>query len=83
MELEYTKRAEDDLKKLSREIQRRILQKVRFFVSAPEPLKFAKRLIDDPESDFAFRIGDWRIKFIVNKNTIVVHRVEHRSQVYK
>lgn len=82
MELRYTGRAENDLKKFSREIRERIMQKMQFFISVPEPLKFAKRLTDDLEGDFAFRVNDWRIKFTVSKNTIIVHRVKHRPTAY-
>lgn len=82
MQVGYNRRAERDLEKLSPEVRERILEKMRFFISTPNPLKFAKRLTDDPEGDFVFKIGDWRIKFTVSKDTVVVFRIKHRSRAY-
>lgn len=82
MKLSYTQPAKENLDKLSPDIKERIVHKMQFFASAPDPMKFAKRLTHDPEGDFAFRVGDWRIKCVVTQNTIFVFRIEHRSRAY-
>lgn len=47
------------------------------------PFKAAKRLSADLEGTFRFRIGDWRVKFISDGNTLLVTRILHRSEAYR
>lgn len=82
MEIRYSYKARDDFKELPREIQKRIAKKMRFYASQENPLKFAERLTDIRESEFRFRIGDWRLFFDVRGNKIFILRIKHRSKAY-
>ena len=83
MEVRYTYKAAEDFKRLPRDTQKRIAQKMRFYVSQPRPLKFAKKLIDPREGEFRFRVGDYRIFFDVKKDTIFILKIKHRKDAYE
>lgn len=74
-----------DLKKLPKEIQRKIIKKLDYFMDFPEPLKFAEKLKDKDLGDFRFRIGDYRMFFDVDfrNNKIVILKIGHRKNIYK
>ena len=55
MEIFYTQKAAKQLKDLPLAIQKRIVEKMRFYAKQNNPLKFAERLIDYREGDFRFR----------------------------
>jgi len=46
MKIFYTHRAAEELKSLSKPVQKRIVSKMRFYASQENPLNFAKRLGD-------------------------------------
>jgi len=54
-------RAAEDLKRLPRNFQKRIADKMRFFVSSGRLIKFAKRLKDMSLDDYRFRVGNHRV----------------------
>ena len=78
----YTSAAKKDLARLSREVCKRILNKVDDYADTPDPLVFAKRLHGDIEATYRFHIGDWRVKFEAESNLLIVKRVRHRSRAY-
>ena len=71
------------LKKLSRIVQRRMVIKLDFYAASSDPLKFAESLKDKSLGDYRFRIGDYRIIFDVESNSIIVLLVGHRRDIYK
>jgi len=71
------------LKKLPKQVQRRILQKLDFFVSHHDPLKFADTLLDPAAGDYRYRIGDYRVIFDVDKNKIIILIVGNRKDIYR
>jgi mRNA interferase RelE/StbE len=83
MKIFYTHRAAEELKSLSKPVQKRIVSKMRFYASQENPLTFAKRLVDVREGQFRFRIGDYRVIFDVAKDSIYVLKIAKRSDVYK
>jgi len=82
MDVVYSPLAEDFFKKCAPDIRKRILKKMRFFASASDPLRFAEHLTDDKEAPYRYRIGDWRVKFSVEKSMIVVKRIGRRDKIY-
>jgi mRNA-degrading endonuclease RelE of RelBE toxin-antitoxin system len=46
MKIFYTHRAAEELKSLSKQVQKRIVTKMRFYANQEDPLVFAKRLVD-------------------------------------
>ena len=77
-----TKRGQRDLDELDRNIRRRILIKLNAYAATPNPLTFAKPLINLPPTTHRFRVGKYRILFFVEGNTIFVERIELRKEAY-
>lgn len=86
-ELLYTKKALEDLKGLEKNVARRIVMKLGFFIEQKDPLSFAKRLKDPRYGEYRFRIGDYRVIFDVDsKGTLkilLILTVKHRKEVYR
>lgn len=80
----YTKQALSDLHRFSVATQRRIADKVRFF-TLNNPLKFAKKLVNNELGGFRFRIGDYRVVFDIVKNNkeIFILKIAKRDEIYK
>ena len=82
-----TKRARKDILNLSIEDARRITKKLRFFISAPNPLYYAKPLTNTEVAEYRFRIGDYRVLFDVdsrgNITILTILTVQHRKNVYR
>ncbi|MBU2524525.1 type II toxin-antitoxin system RelE/ParE family toxin [Patescibacteria group bacterium] len=76
-----------DLKKLTSKVSERILKKLDFFESKPNPLKHAKKLKNSDYGTYRFRIGEYRVIFdIDNKGNIkilMILRIKHRKDIYK
>lgn len=72
-----------EFKKFPKNIQRRILQKLDFYVSIPNPLDFAEPLIDKRFGEYRFRIGDLRVFFDFGKDKIMILNISHRKDAYR
>ena len=83
MKITFSHRAFRQLSSLDKRIQRRIIEKLDFYISQKDPLKFAERMSSPEFGEFRFRIGDYRIIFDVIKDQIMILRVGHRKDVYK
>jgi len=62
------KSAVKDIEKLSSQIRREILEKLKFYSSQENPFKFAESLKDRAVGDYRFRIGDYRAIFDIKGN---------------
>ena len=81
-EIEWTEDAENDLDKLDINIAKRIVRKATWIAAnfdniVPEPLegKF--------KGKYKYRVGDYRIVYSLEHNTIVIEFVGHRSIIYR
>lgn len=73
-----------DLKKLPKTLQRRIKEKLEFYLAQTEPLDYAVQLVGNKKSgEYRFRVGDYRIVFDKQHNTLIILYIEHRREVYK
>lgn len=79
----FRPRAEREFKKLSRQIQTQIRDKLKFFISTPNPTDFAVHLRDFELGSYRFRIGDYRVTFDIQGDHIVILKVGHRREVYR
>lgn len=79
----YKKPAVRDIKKLSPQIRERIKLKLEFFYAQADPMKFAEHLTKPADAQYRWRIGNYRVLFDVDDSTIIILRVQHRSEVYK
>lgn len=80
---EFKVQAVKDLKRLPKEIQKRIIKKLDFFISTSNPLNFAEKLINFEIGEYRFRIGDYRAIFDVEEERIIILTVGHRREIYK
>jgi mRNA interferase RelE/StbE len=69
------------LKKLEKDLQRRIISAIERIRIRPE--SFVRRLVGEPY--FRLRVGDYRVILDINhrKMTIIILYVEHRKKIYK
>jgi mRNA-degrading endonuclease RelE of RelBE toxin-antitoxin system len=81
MEIEWTETALDDMAGLDRGIARRVKRSVERF--AETGVGDVKRLqgIDPPE--YRIRVGDYRIRFLLDDETLRVLRVRNRWEAYR
>lgn len=83
MKAEFTERALKDLRSLDKVAQKQVMKKLEFYIEAPHPLTYAKKLTDFEDGDFRFRAGTYRIVFDLNSNLITILRIQHRRDVYR
>lgn len=81
MEIEWTETAHDDMAGLDKGIARRVKQSVERF--AETGAGNVKRLqgIDPPE--YRLRVGDYRVRFHLDDDTLRVLRVRNRREAYR
>ena len=81
MEIEWTETALEDMAGLDKGIARRVKQAVERF--AETGADNVKRLqgIDPPE--FRLRVGDYRVRFYQDSETLRILRVRNRREAYR
>jgi mRNA interferase RelE/StbE len=79
----YKKRAAKDIQKLSKQIQKRLKNKLEWFIAQENPLEFAEPLIKPADAQYRFRVGTYRVLFDVEDKNIVILHVQHRREVYR
>ena len=80
---EFTKQAFRDIKKLPKDIQKRIVEKLNFYCSQKNPLSFADHLINFEIGSYRFRIGGYRVIFDTEKTRIIILTLGHRREIYR
>lgn len=80
-EIVFTKRSVVDLEKLDDSTKRRILSKLKEY--AASPFEFAHKLSDPRIGSYRFRVGDFRIIFDVDGNSIIILRIGNRRDIYR
>jgi len=73
----------DDLKKLPRQLQVRIIEKLDFYSGTQSPLEFAEPIRDHAFGEYRYRVGPYRIFFDIKQNKIIVLRIKHRRDAYR
>jgi len=81
--LKIESRAKKDLQSLDFVVQKRIAKKLKFFLEQPDPLQFARKLIDTTGGDSRWRVGHYRLVFDVKGSVIMLLRVQHRKDIYR
>ena len=77
----FTQRAIRDLESLNKQIQNRIVNKLKEY--AEEPIKYAHKLTNPEIGTYRFRIGDYRVVFDIENKAVVILRIGHRKHIYK
>ena len=78
--LKLKSEAERDLSRLSSDVALRVLRKIEHMRN--DLAGDVKRLVHFTPG-LRLRVGDWRVLFAVENDTIVVWRVVHRSEAYE
>lgn len=82
-QLLYKKPAVKNIRSLSPQVQKRLKLKLEFFIAQPNLLDFAEPLTKPADAQYRFRVGDYRILFDVEGNSIVILHIQHRREVYR
>lgn len=85
-QIEFDSEAEDDLGKLDREIQRRIIRYLRDRIATTnDPRRFGAPLRRELSGLWKYRVGDYRIICRIEAKKLVVYviRIGHRREIYK
>jgi len=83
MELIFSRSAFRQLSSLEKTVQKRIVEKLDFYLSQKKPVKFAEKLRDSYLGEWRFRIGEYRIIFDVENNKIIILKIGHRRNIYR
>ncbi|MBD3191659.1 MAG: type II toxin-antitoxin system RelE/ParE family toxin [Candidatus Heimdallarchaeota archaeon] len=80
-EMVLTQRAVKDLDKLEEKVKERIISTLKEYNE--NPFSHAKKLTNPKLGSYRFKIGDYRVVFDIDTNTIVILRIGHRKSIYK
>lgn len=81
MHVWFSAAAEDQLERLPKYLQTRILSKIELYAGQPDPLQFAEPLSG---SDFyRFRVGNYRVIFEVLHGKLWVLAIKRRDEAYR
>ena len=80
-EIILTNRAIKDLDSLDPDTRRRIGKKLEEY--ADNPFIYARKLKQRDIGSYRFRVGDYRIIFDLDENTMVILRIGHRKNIYE
>ena len=75
-----TARAMRDLERMDKETRQRVIDKLGLY--AHDPMRHARKLTSPKIGTWRFRIGEYRVIFDLEGDTIVVLRLGHRREVY-
>ena len=81
MEIEWTGTALEDLAALDKGMARRVKQSVERFADTGAGNVKRLQAIDPPE--FRLRVGDYRVRFRNDGETVTVLRVRNRREAYR
>ena len=76
-----TKRALKDLGKIDSDSKIRIGEKLKVLTN--DPVGGSKKLSSAIIGTYRFRVGDYRIIFDIEDDTVIVLRIGHRKDIYK
>ena len=86
-DIQMSAKAKADVQRLPNHISNRIIEKLKEYRAAPDPMRFATRLSGAWRGLYRFRIGDYRAIFEKSKDgqlvILLVLRVKHRREVYE
>ncbi|MCZ2154778.1 MAG: type II toxin-antitoxin system RelE/ParE family toxin [Bryobacterales bacterium] len=81
MQIEWTEAALADLAALDKGIARRVIQSVERFAETGAGNVKRLQAIDPPE--FRLRVGDYRVRFHNDGETVIVLRIRNRREAYR
>jgi len=82
-DIQFTPGGAREFGKLEKQIQKRVLNKVYFYLRSGNPLAFAKPLVNLPPATHRFRVGKYRLTFCLQGNRLVIDGVDTREDAYR
>lgn len=79
----FRPQAEKAYKKLPRNIQILIRDKLKHYLSTENPLEFATYLKDSSLGTYRYRVGNYRVIFDVKDTTLIILTLGHRRNIYR
>ena len=80
---EFTSKSLKDLKKLDRQVQIKIIEKLDEICSHSDIRNYAEHLTDYKIGEFRIRIGDYRVIFDLKEETLTILKIGHRKDIYR
>lgn len=80
---DFTRQAERMILDLPLRIRQRIIQKIEFYLSQPNPLSHAKHIVAAGPNTFRFQVGDYRVIFDWEGDSVLITKVGHRKDIYR
>jgi len=80
---EFTPKSLKQFRKLDKQIQFRIIEKLDKYCASSDSLIHADSIIDKELGEYRFRIGDYRVVFDLEGDLLTIHRVGDRKNVYR
>lgn len=77
--LRFGSRALKDLRRLDKQLSKRIVDRIEIMAG---DLRGDVKKLTDHSPQYRLRIGDYRVLFDIEDETIVIHRVRNRREVY-
>ncbi|MGB3203471.1 MAG: type II toxin-antitoxin system RelE/ParE family toxin [Crinalium sp.] len=79
-EIEFKPKAIKDLEALSENTRERIISKIQ---GMQEELQGDVKRLTNFTPEYRLRVGDYRVLFEIEEETIIIYRVKHRSKAYQ
>jgi len=76
-----TKRALKDIEKINVEIKSKIGGKIEILTK--DPFGNSKKLSNSKIGTYRYRVGDYRVIFDIENDTVIILRIGHRKDIYK
>ena len=82
-QVEFTRAADRDIRRLERNVLRRIKQKTQALADDPRPAGVVK--LQGGEKTYRVRVGDYRILYEIHDDVsrVLIVKVGHRREVYR
>lgn len=78
--IEFKPKAIKDLEKLPVDIRERIISKIE---AMQDDLQGDVKRLTNFTPEYRLRVGDYRVLFELEEQTIMIYRVKHRSKAYE
>jgi len=79
-DVQFKPRALRDIERLPSRIQAQVLARIE---EMSDDLKGDVKRLTNFTPEYRLRVGDYRVLFEVEKETIVIYRIRHRREVYR
>lgn len=80
---EFTPKCLKQFRKLDKQVQFRIIEKLDYYCSTPDPLAHADPITDTELGEYRFRIGNYRVVFDIKGDLLTIHKVGDRKDIYR